>query len=342
MESILPFKEVNKRNYTFDLLKALFAIGVIFVHFPFPGILGKILSSIGICGVIFFFLISGYSAYNKDDIKACQNIKKRFKRNLKITLIIVLIYLIFAILENIITNTFDDFLAYFKNPWLIPRMIVLGDFSFIYGDPLWFLVALLYSYLVLLLLHKFKIMKYAFYFIPVLLLLRIGMETYVNSYNVDWHFSGNFLVGGLPIMLLGEYIKYKKDSFLKSPLLENVILFITSFTFMFLSVNIHVGDLDISQVFKIWSMVELFLIALRIEGKKEVPIIGTLGRKYSLYIYLFHCLIGITISDLLYLFHQDWVIEYILPILAAIFGVLISIVFYEINSKIKQVLAKKI
>ncbi len=333
MDNLLAIKEVNKRNYTMDVLKAIFAICIVFTHFPFPGEFGTVLSQIGISGVIFFLLISGYNAYDKDDKVACSKLLKRFKRNGILTLIVLLMYLVFAITERLITNDFDIFLNSFTNPWLFPRMIGYGDFEFIYGGPLWFLLALLYSYLILYILHRFKLINYAFYFIPVLLLFRIFVENYVNTFNADWHLSANFLAGALPIMLLGEYIKAKKNDFFKTPLYLNIILFVISTVFLFLGVYINVGDYNVAQVFKIISMLELFLISLKLPGKKEVPLIGTLGRKYSLYIYVFHFMIGLTVYDLIYLF--DWEIDYLMQIVALIFVIGISILFYEVNNKLK-------
>ena len=336
MDNLLAIKEVNKRNYTFDILKCIFSFCIIFCHFPFPGNVGTVLSQIGISGVIFFFLISGYSAYDKDDSVACKNLLKRLKRNLIVTLIILAIYFIFSILENLVSGTIIEFFDNFKNPWLFPRMIALGDFSFIYGDPLWFLVALIYAYLILYFLHRFKLIKYAFYFIPILLGFRIFVETYVNTYNADWHLSTNVLVAALPIMLLGEYIKAKKSDFLKSPLYFNITLFIISTIFLFLAVYINIGDYDLAQIFKILSMVELFLIALKLPGKKEVGIFGKIGRKYSLYIYIFHNMIGIAIYDILYLIGiPDW-FYYISPLIVAVVSISLSILLYEANNKLKK------
>ena len=290
MQILLPYKDVNikSRNYTFDFLKAVFALSIILVHFPFPGVVGTIFSTIGICGVIFFFLISGYSSYNKDDEQASKNILKRFKRNLKILIIAMLIYFVLIMLERIVAEDFDGFLNGFKNPWLVPRLLLLGDFSFITADPLWYMVALLYSYLILYVLHRFKVMKYAYYALPILILIRVGVETYVNSYDVDWHISSIFIASGLPIMLLGNYIAYKKDVFLKSPLISNIIIFIVSAIMAIITAIFDVGNLNIAQPFKIISMLELFLIALKLPGKREFGIIGKIGRLYSLYIYLFH------------------------------------------------------
>ena len=193
----------HKRNRTIDFLKGISALGVVLVHFQFPGVLGKALCSIGTAGVVFFFLLSGYFAFSEDDTVSCKNVIKRFRRNLNITLIAVAIYFIISAIRFAVMGDFLIWIKNFLNPIVYLRMIVLGDFEVILADPLWFMPALLYSYLILYCIHRFKLIKIAYILLPFLLILRIVMETYTNSFGVDWHLSGNFLVGALPTMLLG-------------------------------------------------------------------------------------------------------------------------------------------
>ncbi len=332
MEIIMPYHEVpiKTRNYTMDLFKAIFAIFVVFVHFPLDGWIGTIFSTIGICGVIYFFLISGYSSYDKDDKIACQNILKRLKRNAKITLIVIFIYTVITTLMKLIGGEFTEYLDSFKNPWLFPRLLLLGDLSFINGDPLWFMIALLYTYLILYLLHRFKITKYAFFLLPILILFRIWAECYVNTYNTDWHYASFFLASGVPITLLGHYVAYKKDAFLKSPMYLTITLLTISTIFLFITVFVKVFDYDVAQIFKIWSAFELFILTLKSPGKKPIPVMGKIGKDYSLYIYLFHFLIGVIVAGIIYI-----------PILSIGVGILGSIGLYELNKLIRKKLLRK-
>ena len=324
------------RNRLMDFIKALAAIGVVLVHFPFPGVLGKILGSIGVCGVVFFFLVSGYYAYDPDAAAACAKIRKRFIRNLVITLIAVAVYLVFTVIEQLALGTFRAWLTNFKNPWLPLRVLVLGDFEFIHGDPLWFMPALLYSYLTLYLLHRFRIGKYAYILLPLLLLLRIGTEICTNTYGADWHLSGNFLVGGLPIVLLGHYIASKKDVFAGTPLYLTVPFCVFSALLLFVTVNIPVFGLDVSQIFKIWLALELFLLAIRLPDKAGVPCIGRIGDRYSLYIYLSHFLIGTLLLDiLLQTGAPEWIRDWVLPIVVIVLSLLVSVVLYALAAKRK-------
>ena len=344
METLLPYKktQVDKRNYTLDALKAFFAIMIITVHFPFSEELGHICSNIGICGVILFFLISGYSSYDEDDDVASSNILKRFKRNGTMFLIVVGIYAVLATGVRIISGELNEFTAELSDPWRFPRLFLLGDLSFILGDPLWFMVALLYSYLILYLLHRLKIMKYAYYTIPLFLAFRIVVECYVNTYPVDWHYSSFFLASGFPIMLLGNFIACKKEAFLKAPLYVTIILTIVSTAMMFVTIHIRAFGYDVAQIFKIWCMVEIFILALKLPGKKEIPILSKFGRKYSAYIYYFHNIVGRILLLLLYLLpSQWWVYDWVIPISAIIAGVLIPVLMYELNQKIKSMLKSR-
>jgi surface polysaccharide O-acyltransferase-like enzyme len=315
----------TQKNHLIHFVKGVAALGVVLVHFQFPGVLGKALCSVGVCGVIFFFLVSGFFAYDADDEAACGKLLKRFKRNLRITLIAVAVYAVYTVIEQLALGTFVTWLDHFKNPWLLPRMIVLGDFEFIHGDPLWFMPALLYSYLILYILHKAKISKYAYIALPLLLLLRIATETYTNSFGADWHLSGNFLVGGLPIMLLGHCIAREKEIFCKIPLYLTASYAAFSAALMFVTVNVPVFGLDVSQIFKIWCAAEVFLLTLRLPEKRCVPFIERIGEKYSLYVYLSHYLIGTLLCVVLAKANApEWVSAWILPIVVILVSVLVS------------------
>ncbi|MBQ7596832.1 MAG: acyltransferase, partial [Clostridia bacterium] len=323
-----------QKNNLINFVKGVAAFGVVLVHFQFPGVLGKVLCSLGVCGVVFFFLVSGYYAFDTDDESACRKLMKRFKRNLVITLIAVAVYAAYTVIEQLALGTFGEWLGNFKNPWLLPRMIILGDFEFIHGDPLWFMPALLYSYLILYLLHKAKISRYAYIMLPMLLLLRIGVETYTNSFGADWHLSGNFLVGGLPIVLTGHYIAYKKDNFINIPMYLTVSYSVFAAAMMFVTVNIPVFGVDVSQIFKVWCGVEIFLLTLRLPGKRGIPVIERIGEKYSLYIYLWHYLIGTLFLVILAKMNAPvWVKDWLLPVMVILASVLVSAAICAVKEK---------
>ena len=147
----------QKRNYQLDFFKGIAAIGVVLVHFQFPGAFGSVMCSVGVAGVILFFLISGYFAYSEDNDKACAKLMSRFRRNLVITAAAVLIYFAAALVRELISGSFSEWITNFTAPAVYFRMFIMGDFELIHGDPLWFMPALLYSYLIIYCIHKIKI-----------------------------------------------------------------------------------------------------------------------------------------------------------------------------------------
>ena len=49
------------RNGIIDFWKYIAAIGVIFVHAPLPGMWGSFATAVGVSGVGFFYIITGYA-----------------------------------------------------------------------------------------------------------------------------------------------------------------------------------------------------------------------------------------------------------------------------------------
>lgn len=328
---------MSERNGLLDFFKGIFAICIVFVHFPFPGPAGKMLSSIGVVGVIFFFLISGYWSYDENGKNAYKLIV-RFKRNLILTLVAVGIYFVFTAAEQKMLGTFDEWFMAFKNPVTYIRMIVLGDFELIHADHLWFMPALLYGYLIMYVIEKKGLRKIFYTFLPALLLLRICMETYTNSFSniswLDWHFSGNFLVGALPVMVLGSFM-HKHIENIKAINLKTVVCSgAVSMILVFLFVNIKVGMLDISQIFKIAAAAFAFMVCITYNPKVKYGIICHFGEKYTLYIYLYHYLVGTFISDIFVYFSlPQHAFNYILPFAAVIVSAAVSAAIYRIINK---------
>lgn len=317
-----------KRNNLLDIFKLILAVGVIFVHFPFEGPIGNFFASIGTTGVIVFFLISGYSCYKGENTDNSPTILRRTRRILNLTLVSVLIYLIFTIIEKATLGTIAEWAStYFTNPLFYLRLIVLGDFEFIRGDHLWFLLALLYGYLIMYLVEKKRLRKPLAIALPFLILLRIGMETYTNSFGADWHLSGNVLVGALPMLALGYFIHAKEESLLKIEGRYWISALILSYILMYYAVNNKAFGLDISQIFKVSTAALSFLCCLSYPTLIKDNLIAAFGRWGSLYIYVFHYLIGVLLKDIFmangitgdfYSTHFPWIVVGVSLLFAAL------------------------
>ncbi|MCR4948431.1 MAG: acyltransferase [Treponema sp.] len=289
-------KTVTTRNNSIDCWKLIAAIGVIFVHVPFDGALGNILTSIGICGVAFFYIISGYACYG-DKEEVCPKIRKRLLRNGIITLITVAIYMLFCILQKKQNHEYNWWIRQFRQPQTWLRMLFLGDFEMMYGSHLWFMIALLWSYVIFYFIARFNLKKAACIACPVFLIIRFIVDSYVNSFNADWHMSGNLIVGALPVMLLGYLIADKKERLMQLTDFAVIISTVLLAAAMFVTVNFRIGKIDISQIFKTFCAASLFLLCLKRPSPRFVTIPAKLGREDSLYIYLFHFLMIVILAE---------------------------------------------
>lgn len=326
----------NDRNILLDFVKGIAALGVILVHFQFPGYFGAIMCSIGVVGVIIFFFISGYASYSADGTSA-PKLLKRFKRNLILLITALFVYAVYEVIFQLSTGNMESWLTRFTEWEFYIRFFILGDFDFLDAGPLWFMSALLYCYLILYLIEKYRLHKVFYPLLPLLLLLRIGMETFTNSYTgnnpwISWHLSGNFLVGGLPIMLFGNFIACKKDKFvrIKTPVL--LACFIAFLTATFLTVCFKInGTIDISQTFKIGTGLFVFLLCIKHGSVHICSLLEYIGAFLTTYIYLYHNLIGLLIKRLMGTWDiPETVVNWSLPVLVMIGAVLVSYVITSI------------
>ena len=306
------------RNGFIDFWKFIAALGVILVHAPLAGIPGNIATAVGVCGVGFFYLISGYACYGPDKNEMCRKITKRLIRNAIITIITVSLYFLFAYFEKKAIGEYILLKLALRRSSTWWRMLLIGDFEFIYGAALWFMIALLQGYLIFLLIVRFNLKILVYILTPVFLIIRIVVDSYVNSFGADWHLSGNLIVGALPMMLLGYLMADKKERLIALPNVAIIITIILSTLAMFAAVNFKIGKIDISQPFKILCGASLFLYGIKNPGAHIFRPLEKLGREDSLFIYLIHFPIIVVLYDLNY--YNPLLVILISVVLARILG----------------------
>lgn len=290
---------MGKRNYFLDFWKFIAAIGVIIVHVPFNNIAGTLGTAVGTWGLGLFALISGYACYGGKDVM-CGKVIRRLKRNGIITAISVAAYLVFSYFIYRGDGMKAAWVYQFKKPMTYVNMIFVGDLEFFYGSALWYIIGLLWCYVIFYILLKINRKKVFYILLPVFLILRIVVDTYVNSFGANWHYSGNALVGVLPMMLLGYVIADKKDTLMKIPTWVLILSAVVSAAAMFLSVCYDVAGLNISQVFKIICATFVFLIGIKKPDWYVIKPLAFLGREDSLYIYLCHFMIYVGLATYMY------------------------------------------
>ena len=332
---------MDKRNSFLDFWKFIAAIGVIIVHVPFNNIAGTLGAAVGTWGLGLFALISGYACCGEKDVM-CGKVIKRLKRNGIITAISVAAYLVFSYFIYHNDGMKAAWIYQLKRPLTYVNMIFAGDLEFFYGSALWYIIGLLWCYVIFYVLLRVNRKKIFYVLLPVFMILRIVVDTYVNSCGANWHYSGNALVGVLPMMLLGYVLADKKETLIKIPLWVLIVSSVVSAAAMFLSVCYDVAGLNISQLFKIICATFVFLIGIRKPNWYIIKPFAFLGREDSLYIYLCHFMIYVGLSAYLYSkMVPERMIEKYLTFAVIIGSLIVARLISLLIFFIKQLFAKK-
>ena len=94
---------------------------------------------------------------------------------------------------------------------------------------------------------------------------------------------------------------------------------------MYVSVNVRVAELDLSQVFKISSATLAFLLALQKPGLSRPAFLVFVGSALGVWIYLLHYIIGTVIKDAMLFYNAgDLAINWILPPVVIAASVLVA------------------
>ena len=81
-------RENKKINIMLNLLKGFACVGVVFIHMPFPGNFGKIISTLSGFAVPLFFMIAGYYSFGNGP----EVIKRRLSKIITLAIFLILIF----------------------------------------------------------------------------------------------------------------------------------------------------------------------------------------------------------------------------------------------------------
>ena len=159
-------KSGRTQIHSIDVMRIVMAFSVVTIHWPFNGKAGDVFITYGKTAAPFFLVIAGYFLFREDN-------KEMMKRLLKQTKRIAIFYLaanvfygaVIVAYEWFSTGNLKGMSQYFTAKSITDFLLYnLSPFS----EHLWFLGSLLYALLIMMLLNKFKILKYAMFAAPAL------------------------------------------------------------------------------------------------------------------------------------------------------------------------------
>lgn len=125
-----------------------------------------------------------------------------------------------------------------RRSWV--NFLVLNVWQFDIGGVIWYVQALLYAYIIIYFLDKWKLMKSDQLIIDILIIFAVATGELSGIIKWEWHgytyIPGNFLTRALPYTLLGGYIHRKFSKFNKVNSFFYVLGIIVGMVLMFLEV----------------------------------------------------------------------------------------------------------
>lgn len=267
----------SPRNQTIDIIKLVAAIFVVLLHFPLPGITGQCAVRLSSFAVPFFFMSSGYFCYGP------YNKSRIIHKALRIVWISVLGILLYGI-YGIITSGFFALINRFTVKNIL--MWALFNVPFIGFYHMWFLYALIYAYLVWLLIGKYSWVNKALPVAISLLCFRVIIYEIVPLFSereiLPLSLGRSAWLVGIPFFLVGYSIGAKRDA------VERIKIWTLIITSLFGAVISLTSGFSVGVWF---TAVCLFILAIK-KPVCNAAWIGRLSKDNCMVLYILHPLVG--------------------------------------------------
>ena len=313
---------MKEKNIKLNLLKGIACLAVVCIHVLFPGKAGLIIKYIARFAVPVFLMITGYYAFGASS----ETIRRRFFKILKIMAYAYAVFFVYGAVMALKDHELGAWLAENYN-WKTPiKYIVFCTIDF--AVPLWYLIALLETYLVWMLVVKKKCESFMVKLIPVFFVLQIAWVTYCESMDIAWYLKVNFITSAMVWFLLGYYMHTPEAQKLRD--LDSRILAILAVAGCAITVIPTAFELAIqfNVIGYIPYSFALFTLALKNPGRSVCRPLEYLGEKLLLNVYILHVPVSGVIlwgaAHILKVNTDSIVFLWLYPILTMIGAILLS------------------
>lgn len=324
--------EKIKRYTSLDILKCFCAFMVVFIHAGFTNnIFGYTFREICRIAVPIFFMISGFFAVGKDDKK----IKSTIKKLVILQIVSDLAYFLFDVIKSAIMN--EEIVEVIKSYFTFKSIL------FNLNNVGWYIRALIYIYiLVLLLLKVGKKVSTNTMLINAIILIAVDLilvkySKILLGYNPNsaiYEPITKFIATGLTCFMIGMIIKRKQDKFKECkiyiPITFLLLNIIEILMFKYYDKNVVLCN----YLFTIPLAMSVFSFAIGIDNLKG-NLFSTIGKKYSAGIYLFHVVIQNIFDVILIRFLKFEQYIYIRAIFIFICTTIVVWAYYKIKERVK-------
>ena len=191
----------ESRIHSIDVMRVVMAFLVVAIHWPFDGKAGDVFVTFGKSAVPFFLVVCGYFLYREDNAEMMKRLIKQTKRMFVFYVLANVFYAgLFALMSQKMDGSLAEFKACFQKKPLMD--FLLYNFS-PFSEHLWYLGCLLYALIILIVLNKFKVLKYAMFASPAL----IAVYVILAHRGVEFYQLRNAIFIGLGYTMSGMLIR---------------------------------------------------------------------------------------------------------------------------------------
>jgi surface polysaccharide O-acyltransferase-like enzyme len=330
-------KTGNCRTNSIDCLKAICAFLIVCIHVPFPGEIGAYFTALTRIAVPIFFMITGYFY---SDTAARHKEKQQIEKIFYLIVEANVLFFIWNIALNILRR--ENIVAYIRSIFTGKNII---EFLALNESPvaghLWYLGAILYVLVIVLLVDKLNCRKLLYYLTPVLLIADLAFGKYsllIFHREFPYILVRNFLCVGIPYFCIGTHIREKRcsETWNKKVLQILIVVFaITSLAERFALVNAELNATRDHYLSTTFLAICLFVYALKSNRRNER--VAVIGRKYSTWLYIIHPIFITAFSMVV----GKLGIKSIYRCVAPIVVYCAALIFLIILQKVKTVLRRK-
>ena len=279
---------LRDRADNIDILKAICASLIVCIHVPIPGRVGAYFTALTRIAVPIFFMITGY--FYSDTVarhKEKRQIKKIFSLVIEANMLFFIWNITLDVLrrENVVTYVQKLFTG--KS---ILKFLALNESPL--AGHLWYLGAILYVLVVVLLMDRVNCRKILYYLTPVLLIADLVFGKYsllIFHREFPYILVRNFLCVGIPYFCIGNFIREKvcSEKWNKKVFQVLIVVFaITSLAERFVLVNAGLNATRDHYLSTTFLAICLFVYTLKSNWHNKK--LAAIGRNYSTWLYIIH------------------------------------------------------
>lgn len=278
--------EGDKKIHSIDFLRLVAMFFVVAIHIPFDNKYAAGLTiAFGKIAVPFFLVVCGYFLYNSDSAVFMKRLKKQALRIFLLTVAANIFYLVFELFRALNSGTMlSDFFSESFTAGNILNFFLWNMSPF--SGHLWYLGSLLYAILIIMLLNKLKVYKWAMFAAPVLLAGYIALSFMLNPEN--YFMYRNAVLCTLPYLMIGCIINRYKDKLMKPSVWWYIGSGVVLCVLVTIENRLHRGDVSMPYFSSELLVYALMLTALKLPSLFSGTLAEKLGGKNTLFMYIVH------------------------------------------------------